>query len=127
MAPARAEKVDILDHTIDTISAIKLRQIFKSICKTCPEAKKHVEELLLADKKDAKPGPSIGEEEKENKDALAKDDNVKQPVPRFAFCANCEKEFDVTTNTSTSCLYHASKFYNAPYILHHQSLIGNLN
>lgn len=127
MAPEKAEKVELLDHTIDTISAVKLREIFKSICKTCPEAKKHAEELLLAEKKDAKHGPSIDEDEKENKDAPAKGSGVKQPVPRYAFCVTCEKEFDVTTNTSTSCLYHTSKFYNALSLSHRKSPIGNLN
>lgn len=127
MAPEKAEKVELLDHTIDTISAVKLRQIFKSICKTCPEANKHAEELLLANKEDVKHGPSINEDEKENKDAPAKDEGVKKPVPRYAFCANCEKEFDVTTNTGTSCLYHTSEFHNALSLSHRQSLIGNLN
>jgi hypothetical protein len=115
MAAVQTEKVDdLLDHTIDTISVVKLRQIFKTICKVCPEAKKHAEELLLADTKDAKPGPRVNEDGQEDKDALAKEESTKRPVPRYAFCGNCEKEFDVTTNTSTSCLYHTSKISTTP-------------
>ena len=32
--------------------------------------------------------------------------NNKRQVPRYAFCANCEKEFDVTTNMKEICRYH---------------------
>ncbi|KAJ5957196.1 hypothetical protein N7501_011475 [Penicillium viridicatum] len=33
-------------------------------------------------------------------------DGNKRAVPRHAFCVNCEKEFDVTTNMEKSCRYH---------------------
>lgn len=115
MTPVQAEKVDadLIDHAIDTLSVVKLRETFKTICKTCPEAKKRAEELLLADQKDVKSGPRVNEDEQEGKDALARDEGAKQPVPRYAFCENCEEEFNVTTNTSTSCRYHTSKISTA--------------
>ena len=111
MAPVQAQKVeaDLIDHTIDTLSVIRLREIFKTICKTCPEAKKHAEQLLFTEKKYAHPGPPANEDGQEATDASTKDESAKQRVPRYAFCENCEKEFDVSTNTSTSCHYHTSK------------------
>ncbi len=111
MPPVQVQKVeaDLIDHTIDTLSVIKLREIFKTICKTCPEAKKRAEELLFTEKKYAKSGPPANEDGQEATDASTKDESAKQPVPRYAFCGNCEKEFDVTTNTSASCRYHTSK------------------
>ena len=111
MATVQVQKTeaDPIDHTIDTLSVIKLREVFKTICKTCPEAKKRAEELLFAEKQDAKPGPPASKDGQEATDASTKDESAKQPVPRYAFCENCEKEFDVATNTSTSCQYHASK------------------
>ncbi|KAJ5090203.1 hypothetical protein N7532_008887 [Penicillium argentinense] len=36
----------------------------------------------------------------------AKQTNGDQLRPRFALCVNCERDFDVTRNTSTSCKYH---------------------
>lgn len=112
MAPVQVQKIeaDLIDHTIDTLSVIKLREIFKTICKTCPEGKKkRTEELLFAKKQDAKPVPPASEDGQEATDASTKDETAKQPVPRYAICKNCEKEFDVTTNTSTNCQYHTSK------------------
>lgn len=111
MAPVQVQKIeaDLIDHTIDTLSLIKLREIFKTICKTCPEAKKRAEELLFVEKQDTMSGPPTSEDGQEATDASTKDESAKQPVPRYAFCENCEKEFDVTTNTSTSCQYHTSK------------------
>lgn len=43
MPPVQVQKVeaDLIDHTIDTLSVIKLREVFKTICKTCPEGKKN--------------------------------------------------------------------------------------
>jgi hypothetical protein len=106
--PANNIEADLLDRTIDTLSIVKLRQIFKKICKISPGARKQAVNLLLASQ-DAKLGPHDNENEQEYKDALSKDESAKQPVPRFAPCENCEKEFDVTTNSSTSCRYHTSE------------------
>lgn len=109
MTTEQAKKVeaDLLDHTIDTISAVKLRQLFKTICKISPEARKQAEKLLLASK---------------NKQE-DKGESAKQLVPRFAFCENCEREFDVTTNSSTSCRYHTSETATAPFLLRPKCLI----
>jgi hypothetical protein len=105
MAQEQAKKAepDMLDHTIDTLSIVKLRQVFKTICKISPEARKQAEKLLLAseNKQDGKLVPHDNENEQGQ--------SAKQPVPRFTFCENCEQEFDVTTNSSTSCRYHTSK------------------
>ncbi|KAF3398240.1 hypothetical protein F1880_005989 [Penicillium rolfsii] len=86
----RTAEADLLDHTIDALSEVKLRQVFKTVCKNSPEARKQAEKLLLASEY------TQGD----------KGSSAKQLVPRFAFCENCEQEFDVTTNSSTSCRYH---------------------
>lgn len=99
MAREQAQNVEaaLLDHTIDTIPAVKLRQLFKTICKISPEARKQAEKLLLAsqNKQDAKLAPHDNEN--------GQSEGAKQPVPRFTLCENREKEYDVTTNSSTSC------------------------
>jgi hypothetical protein len=118
MTSEQAKKVepDLLDHTIDTLSIVKLRQVFKTICKISPEARKQAEKLLLAskNKEDGKLVPHDNNEHGES---------AKQPVPRFTVCENCEKEFDVTTNSSTSCRYHTSETPAASSLLQIQCLI----
>jgi hypothetical protein len=50
--------------------------------------------------------PSDGEGTKELKVQPKETKGSKRLRLRYAICENCEEEFDVTTNTSKSCLYH---------------------
>ncbi|KGO72957.1 hypothetical protein PITC_061850 [Penicillium italicum] len=78
---------EMLDATIlgaiNDASEQRLRAVLKSICAKNDEARKEVESQLLV----------VAPETKESSDSN------KRAVTRYAFCINCEKEFDVTTNT----------------------------
>ncbi|CAI7635750.1 unnamed protein product [Penicillium glandicola] len=85
-----ALEATILGCAINDLSHQTLRAVLKSICAKNDEARKEAESQLLVITTNTKESP----------------DNNKQPVPRYAFCTNCEKDFDVTTNGEESCRYH---------------------
>ena len=78
-----------LGRAINESSDKRVRAVLKSICAKNDEARKEAESQLLTTT-DTKEGPN----------------NTKSLVPRYTFCVNCEKEFDVTANTEKSCQYH---------------------
>ncbi|KXG48848.1 uncharacterized protein PGRI_027180 [Penicillium griseofulvum] len=79
-----------LDCAINDASDQTVRAVLKTICAKNDEARKEAESQLLV----------IATDTKENSD------NSKRLVSRYTFCINCEKEFDVTTNTEKACRYH---------------------
>ncbi|KAJ5950843.1 uncharacterized protein N7479_009256 [Penicillium vulpinum] len=89
--PISEEDIDatILDRAINDASDQTVRAVLKSICAKSDEARKEAENQLLV---------SATETESSDKN--------KRRVPRYAFCVNCEKEFDVTTKTEKNCRYH---------------------
>ncbi|CAG8886911.1 unnamed protein product [Penicillium egyptiacum] len=80
-----------LGRAINDASDKTLRAVFKSICAKNDEARKEAESQLLVTATDTEE---------------SSDNNKKRQVPRYTFCVNCEKEFDVTTNTEENCRYH---------------------
>lgn len=85
-------QASVLGRAIDEASNETVRAVLKSTCAKSDEARKEAESRLVAVTTDAKDEPEA----------------AKTPVPRYAVCVNCEKEFDVTTNTKKSCRYHPS-------------------
>ncbi|KAJ5284028.1 hypothetical protein N7534_000663 [Penicillium rubens] len=81
-----------LGRAINDASNKTLRAVLKSICAKNDQACKEAESQLVVTDTDTNTEESSG--------------NNKRQVPRYAFCANCEKEFDVTTNTKEICRYH---------------------
>ncbi|KAJ5382772.1 hypothetical protein N7517_000683 [Penicillium concentricum] len=86
-------EASVLDRAINDTSDQTVRAVLKSICAKNDEARKEAEHQLLAMTTDSK----------------ANSDSNKRLVSRYAFCVNCEKEFDVTTNTEKTCRYHPNK------------------
>lgn len=84
-----------LGRAINDASDKTLRAVLKSICAKHDQARKEAESQLLMTATDT--------------DTEESSDNNKRQVPRYAFCINCEKEFDVMTNTEEICRYHPSK------------------
>lgn len=82
-----------LDRAIAQSSDSVIRAALKSVCAQNEEARKIIESQLLVTPTDAPKGTNLS----------------KTPVPRYAMCAFCEKEFDVTLNTEKSCQYHPGK------------------
>ncbi|KAJ5799625.1 uncharacterized protein N7518_001693 [Penicillium psychrosexuale] len=80
----------VLGRAINNASEQTLRAVFKFICAKNDEARKEAESRLVAIVSDTE--ESSG--------------NNKRPVPRYASCVNCKKEFDVTSNTEENCRYH---------------------
>ncbi|CAG7947167.1 unnamed protein product [Penicillium nalgiovense] len=81
-----------LGRAINDASDKTLRAVLKSICAKHDQARKEAESQLLMTATDT--------------DTEESSDNNKRQVPRYAFCINCEKEFDVMTNTEEICRYH---------------------
>lgn len=81
-----------IGRAINNASEQRLRAVLKSICAKNDEARKEAESQMLV----------VATETKESSNSN------KRAVPRYAFCVNCKKEFDVTTNTEENCRYHPS-------------------
>ncbi|KAK4862136.1 hypothetical protein LT330_003274 [Penicillium expansum] len=79
-----------IGRAINNASEQRLRAVLKSICAKNDEARKEAESQMLV----------VATETKESSNSN------KRAVPRYAFCVNCKKEFDVTTNTEENCRYH---------------------
>ncbi|KAF4770075.1 hypothetical protein HAV15_011482 [Penicillium sp. str.  len=79
-----------LGRAINNASEQRLRVVLKSICAKNDQARKEAESqfLVLATDTEESSGSN------------------KRAVPRYAFCMNCEKEFNVTINTEKKCRYH---------------------
>jgi hypothetical protein len=82
-----------LGRTINDVSDKRIRAVLKSICAQNDEARKEAESQLLV-------AATYSDKSSESSESN------KRQRSRFAFCENCEKEFDVTTNTEESCRYH---------------------
>jgi hypothetical protein len=87
-----------LGRAINDASDKTLRAVLKSICAKNDQARNEAESQLLVTDTDPDTEESSG--------------NNKRQVPLYAFCINCEKEFDVTTNTKESCRYHPGDDYS---------------
>jgi hypothetical protein len=87
-----------LGRAINDASDKTLRAVLKSICAKNDQARNEAESQLLVTDTDPDTEESSG--------------NNKRQVPHYAFCINCEKEFDVTTNTKESCRYHPGDDYS---------------
>jgi hypothetical protein len=79
-----------LGRAINDASDQRLRVVLKSICAKNDQARKEAESHFLVMATDTEESS----------------DSNKRAVPRYAVCVNCEKEFDVTTNTEKACRYH---------------------
>ncbi|KAJ5182124.1 hypothetical protein N7449_012271 [Penicillium cf. viridicatum] len=77
-------------RAINDASDQRLRVVLKSICAKNDQARKEAESQFLVMATDTEESS----------------DSNKRAVPRYAVCINCEKEFDVTTNTEKNCRYH---------------------
>jgi hypothetical protein len=108
-----------LDIAIDTVSESRLRNLFKSLCEMSSETRLLATERLLVDTSEIGEGTEADGEKEEKYDGneAQREDvsqaesgpatrNLKRPISRYATCENCEIEFDVTTNSSQSCIYH---------------------
>ncbi|KAL3442969.1 hypothetical protein BJX65DRAFT_312271 [Aspergillus insuetus] len=108
-----------LDIAIDTVSESRLRNLFKSLCEMSSETRRLATERLLVDtsetgketgadgeKEDNRDGNGAEKKDVPQADSTPATQNLKRPVSRYSTCENCETEFDVTTNSSQSCIYH---------------------
>lgn len=110
-----------LDLSIATVSSTVLRDLLKSFCETIPGVKEKTIEHLLVAKTEVPPLPDLDskgesdEESDEDEDtdkptpALAQQPSGKRP--RYSQCQRCNKEFDHSKNTRTSCIYHSGTLH----------------
>lgn len=96
-----------LNNAINEVSKEVLVTLAQTLCKENTSAKEFFEKNLFVSE-DQVPRPDA-----EDKDeAPATTDGAKISRPRYADCTNCEKEFDVSKNSSTSCSYHPGMFFS---------------
>ncbi|KAH8425137.1 uncharacterized protein LDX57_002886 [Aspergillus melleus] len=136
MEPATPERnsapehdpMDDLNHAIDSTSSDMLRSILVAVCKTDPSVRQTLADLLLVSVHQVPNVPSgipasdygsADEEEKQPAKSEKPGDQQqttgsKRSLPRYATCASCGKEFDVTENTKNSCTYHPDGGYPNP-------------
>ncbi|KAL4948493.1 hypothetical protein BDW69DRAFT_176363 [Aspergillus filifer] len=127
--------LDILNTAIDQISEKTLREVFKSLCVQSPETRQEAASRLLvvgtqkrkrefsdgnSDSNQfsgSKSGPKDPKEAAQALQAAATSlaaafglgAGFTSQVARYAFCENCKKEYDVTMNSATSCVYHPER------------------
>lgn len=110
---------DALNLSIANVSSTVLRGLLKSLCETVPEVKaKAIETLLVAKNKiPALPdldseGESEGDEDEDTDTrATAPAPQPSGKRPRYSQCKRCEKEFDLSKNSPTSCVYHTGTLH----------------
>lgn len=118
------EQFELLLEAIDSASRGTLQSILKAVCRSDQSTRDRVSKsLLITEDQVRPPSPSSEEDDEEcvNSDVEQSEDEHSHPKERssnqhtpgskrlrqrYAYCENCEQEFDVTQNTSTSCKYH---------------------
>ncbi|KAJ5833773.1 hypothetical protein N7474_002084 [Penicillium riverlandense] len=122
-----AEEFTEIDRAIERASKEVLTATIKAIYRDIPSVKYALVGKLFVSEDCVpnvpEPGDSDTEGSEDDNDEESKGDNKSTPAAqtttgskrlrtRYAICENCDKEFDVTSNTSKSCFYHSD--YNAP-------------
>ncbi|GAB1197986.1 hypothetical protein APSETT444_007292 [Aspergillus pseudonomiae] len=123
------EQFELLLEAIGSASRGTLQSILKAVCRSDQSTRDRVSKsLLITEDQVRPPSPSSEEddeecvnsdvEQSEDEQSHPKERNSNQQTPgskrlrqRYAYCENCEQEFDVTQNTSTSCKYHPDSCY----------------
>ncbi|KAJ5618986.1 hypothetical protein N7510_002970, partial [Penicillium lagena] len=116
-----AEEYTDIDSAVDCASKEVLTATIKAIYRDIPSAKDALIRKLFVPE-DCVPGvpesaDSDTESSEDDSDEEREGDSTSPPTAqtttgskrlrtRYAICENCEKEFDVTSNTSKSCFYH---------------------
>ncbi|OGM47326.1 hypothetical protein ABOM_003834 [Aspergillus bombycis] len=124
------DQVELLLEAIDSASRRTLQSVLKTVCLSDQPTRDRVSKSLLITEDQVRPA-SPSSEEDDDEESMNSDDeqseDEKPPLkerhsnqqtpgskrlrPRYAYCENCEQEFDVTQNTSTSCKYHTDSCY----------------
>ncbi|KAE8361325.1 hypothetical protein BDV27DRAFT_160838 [Aspergillus caelatus] len=101
MAP-QDEQFELLLNAIDSASRDTLQAVLKAMCR---------DDQSTRDRDEGSDGEENEESEVENsrpkeRRLNRKSSGSKRLRQRYAYCENCDKEFDVTQNTNTSCKFH---------------------
>jgi hypothetical protein len=129
-----AENLTRLNEAIRRVTPPVLVSLLRAICETNPSARALVKDRLFVDEAAVpQPGtpPKIHSDFQDSEDSDASDDKAKEDAKppsattgpkrlrtRYAWCKNCEEEYDITANTATSCSYHPGMYCLAIYQTH---------
>ncbi|KAE8411594.1 hypothetical protein BDV36DRAFT_301675 [Aspergillus pseudocaelatus] len=119
MAP-QDEQFELLLNAIDSASRDTLQAVLKAMCRDDQSTRDRVSKSLLitedqvpiiASEDEGSDGEENEESEVENsrpkeRRLNRKSSGSKRLRQRYAYCENCDKEFDVTQNTNISCKFH---------------------
>ncbi|KAE8144570.1 hypothetical protein BDV25DRAFT_145486 [Aspergillus avenaceus] len=101
-----------LSEAINQASEETLRLILHDLVETCQVTRERLAMFLLVDEFEvrtfARDPPPFGpaSSQLDSSRGESSDSERRKQVPRFALCAACEQEYDVTENTIRSCWYH---------------------
>ncbi|KAF7586147.1 hypothetical protein BBP40_009402 [Aspergillus hancockii] len=105
---AEIEQSEVLTRAINAVTPEVLKSIIRKMCQECPSFGERLALSLVVTEDKVSRAPNDSDDESPN-NGKKQPWTSKRPRPRYAFCENCEKEFDVTENTSTSCKYHPGR------------------
>jgi hypothetical protein len=101
----KGQKYQVLVAAIETAQPARLRSVLKNLCAVSDATEKYVSSVLLT--------PEITEAKSRKRSASAVSSEVqdgnKRFRPRYAMCAQCGTEYDVTLNFSKACQWHSGK------------------
>lgn len=119
------EQLKLLLNAIDSASRGTLQAVLTAICRDDQSTRDRVSKSLLITKDQVPIIPSEDEESDGEESGNEEDEESEGEIPRpketssdqqssgskrlrqrYAYCENCDKEFDVTQNTNTSCKFH---------------------
>ncbi|KAE8130887.1 hypothetical protein BDV38DRAFT_289227 [Aspergillus pseudotamarii] len=122
--PPQDEQFELLLNAIDSASRDTLQAVLKVMCRGDQSTRDRVSKSLLitedqvpiiASEDEGSDGEESGNEEdaESEENSRSKERRLNQKFSgskrlrqRYAYCENCDKEFDVTQNTNTSCKFH---------------------
>lgn len=101
-ANAMIQKTQALSTAIDTLKQERLREVLKNVCLMSKDAEDLIGQILLTTE-------HAGLNKRKRSASNANDGAQTQPKrlrPRYAMCAKCEEEYDVTLNSKWACRWH---------------------
>ncbi|KAF2111595.1 hypothetical protein BDV96DRAFT_623661 [Lophiotrema nucula] len=112
MAPSTTPSLDLLYEAIDTTSVDRLREFVRELCASSETGRKHFSDRLLLSEPIADNAPMAEDKENEPTEGGASTSQKRKRTEeytvqqRYEMCTQCETEYDVSTNSSTSCVWH---------------------
>jgi hypothetical protein len=90
-----------LERALKTVSELRMRVILNTLCDRDKHVNAILSDLLLVD---------AGKYNTASDGKTTTSSVAGQKRQRYEICSNCEKEYEVELNDSSSCTYHPGEF-----------------